>query len=150
MTYLDCFKKASNIRQKEESMDILQIPQTGNTPANSQINLGALLADAIIDWHPWCHRRVETINLLERDMALRRISLDCTPRYIPYISGTSREEHTISPTRIIVPLACREKTAILTTSTYLTIKEIQFPSWKRTKAVSCPRLPYGASFIVNS
>ena len=38
-----------------------------------------LLAGALLDWPGWCHRKVESLQLLEGERARRRVSVDCTP-----------------------------------------------------------------------
>lgn len=46
------------------------------------VGLGEAMASSIIDWQAWCHRKVESLNLMEGDRARRRVSLDCTPQDI--------------------------------------------------------------------
>jgi len=38
-----------------------------------------LLAGSLLDWPGWCHRKVESLQLLEGERARRRVSVDCTP-----------------------------------------------------------------------
>lgn len=47
----------------------------------------ALLADALLDWPGWCHRKVESLHLLEGERARRRVSVDCTPPHQLIVDG---------------------------------------------------------------
>lgn len=40
---------------------------------------GRLLVPSVLRWHGWCHRKVESLELLEGERARRRVSVDCTP-----------------------------------------------------------------------
>lgn len=49
--------------------------ESGQEPALSPV----VLANHLIDWPLWCHRKVESLQLLEGERARRRVSVDCTP-----------------------------------------------------------------------
>jgi hypothetical protein len=46
------------------------------------LEAGSYLAASLLDWPSWCHRKVETLDLLEGRRGRRRVSLDCSPRVL--------------------------------------------------------------------
>ena len=51
------------------------------TPLSEDLlEVGSYLVAAIVNWPEWCHRKVESFDLLEGRRGRRRISLDCSPR----------------------------------------------------------------------
>lgn len=61
------------------------------------LEAGASLASAILDWQSWCHRKVESLDLLEGRRGRRRISLDCSPRTLQWVEPGSSAALSLVP-----------------------------------------------------
>lgn len=48
------------------------------------LEVGAHLVAAIVNWPDWCHRKVESFDLLQGRRGRRRVSIDCSPRSITW------------------------------------------------------------------
>ena len=69
--------------------------------------MGASVLGALVDWHDWVHRKVESIDLLPGDGGRRKVSFDCTPPLID-THGFKVEGYT-SSNDALVPLTLMAK-----------------------------------------
>src|SRR5699024_7926833 len=74
------------------------------------------VAEAVLGWQVWSHRRVESLRLLEGRRGRRRISLDCTPPPEPALAyeAAERSNSQIEDVRgpLMIPLAIFAKQAM--------------------------------------
>lgn len=77
---------------------------------------GSALVDLVIAWAEWCHRRVDSLHVLEGERGRRRHSIDCTPPPDPRLleESAARTSASIGPEhgQMILPLALIKKTAL--------------------------------------
>lgn len=77
---------------------------------------GEALVDLVISWTEWCHRRVDSLHVLDGERGRRRHSIDCTPppdpRLLVVRSDRDARALTSENGQMIIPLAFIAKDAL--------------------------------------
>lgn len=92
------------------------VADTGIEAIDPDLLTGGALVDVVMAWAEWCHRRVDSLHVLEGERGRRRQSIDCTPPPDPrlLVDRAARTDTAISPEHgpMILPLALIKKTPL--------------------------------------
>lgn len=87
--------------------DAAERDQGSSSTGGLDLDLGGAVTLALLNLPEWAHRKVESLGLLPGQRGRRRLSLDCTPTYIPWSDPARPDDQ--SPPPIVVPLTLMAK-----------------------------------------